>query len=232
MDIDTLTTEVEWLALEGVWDSMVERCGASVFLTMEWLVPWWRHLRRAGDRLAILVARDGGDVVGLAPLYRCRASAYGFGRIERLGLIGDSSGDSEYLDFLIQPGQETDVLAAFFDYLPPWDVTELRLLPASSSNPAALGSLAAERRWLTAEEGMPCSAVALPDTWDGFLATLQSRFRGKVRSLLRRIPEEHDGAFEELEEAADLPERLGSLFDLHQRRWRAEGWPGSFASAD
>ncbi len=79
MHIDTLTTESDWQTLAGDWERMVERCGGSVFLTMEWLVPWWRHLRRAGDRLAILVAREGDDVVGLAPLYRRRTSAYGLG---------------------------------------------------------------------------------------------------------------------------------------------------------
>jgi CelD/BcsL family acetyltransferase involved in cellulose biosynthesis len=124
------------------------------------------------------------------------------------------------------------VLGAFFDHLTDWGVTELRLMPASSPNPAALRSLAAERGWGRAEEGAPCSSLVLPDTWDEFLASLQSRFRGKVRSLLRRIPEEHGGVFEELGDAADLAARLASLFELHQRRWRAAGRPGSFASAE
>jgi CelD/BcsL family acetyltransferase involved in cellulose biosynthesis len=231
MDVQTLTTEAEWLDLDDVWDSMVERCGASVFLTMEWLMPWWRHFRRAGDRLAILVARDGDDVIGLAPLTRRRSSAYGLGSVERVGFIGDNSGDSEYLDFVIEPGRKKAVLTAFFDALGRWDVAELRLLPRSSTSVPALLAVAAEQSWLTAEEGVPGSSVVLPDTWDGFLATLQPRFRGKVRSLLRRIPEEHDGVFEELAEEADLPDRLASLLELHQRRWRAEGQPGSFASA-
>ncbi|NQT85470.1 GNAT family N-acetyltransferase [bacterium] len=230
MNVSTVQTEAEWLALEGEWGRMVERCTASAFLTMEWLAPWWRHLRRAGDRLAILVAREDDDVIGLAPLYRSRVSAYGLGSVERVGFIGDSSGDSEYLDFLVEPGRESDVLSAFFDHMDGWDVAEFRLLPIASPNVPVLRVLAAERGWRLVEDEAPCSSVPLPATWDEFLGTLQSRFRGKVRALLRRIPAEHDGEFLECARQEDVAERLPSLFEMHQRRWRAEGRPGSFAS--
>ena len=232
MQIDAITTEAAWDALEAEWDPLVERsASATLFLTWEWLRPWWRHYHGEDDGLYVLVAREGDAVVGLAPLYRGKASAHGLGSLRRVGFIGDSSGDSEYLDFIIEPGREAEVLPAFFDRIEAdgWDVAELRLLPKESPNFALLEQLAAERGYLIEREDVPCSATELADDWDAFLKTLQSRFRGKLRSLLRRLPEDHGGAFECCETAEQLPERLESMFELHQRRWRAEGKPGAFA---
>ncbi|MFW6108465.1 MAG: GNAT family N-acetyltransferase, partial [bacterium] len=191
------------------------------------------HYCEAGDKLYVLAAREGGALVGLAPLYRCRASAYGLGSVRRLGFIGDRSGDSEYLDVVAEPGSEGEVLAACFDRIEAdgWDVAELRLMPQASPNFHGVQALAAERGWRLQTDDAPCSAVELPDDWEAFLKTLKSRFRSKCRSLLRRLPAEHDAVFEACTDTSQLPERLESMFDLHQRRWREIGKPGAFADA-
>jgi len=237
MDLEAITTEEAWDALEPEWDALVERSASStIFLTWEWLRPWWRHYRRTGDELRILAAREGGALIGLAPLYRSRVrAAYRVGSLRRLGFIGDRSGDSEYLDFILQPAREAELLRAFFDHLdadPAWDLIELWLLPKASPNHALLRSLAAERGCLEAAKDWPCLAIELPGDWEAYLKTLQSRFRGKLRSLLRRLPAEQGATFEPCADPAELPERLESLFELHQQRWRAEGQPGSFASPE
>ena len=241
MNVEAVTTERAWEALEPSWDSLVDRSGsATIFLTCEWLRPWWRNYRGSGETLSILVAREGETVIGLAPLYRSRATAYGLGSIRRLGFIGDSSGDSEYLDFIIEPGREAEVLAAFFEHLDGgrackparggWDVAELRLVPKTSPNFEPLQRLAAERGYLQATEEVPCSSLALPGDWEAYLKTLQPRLRSKVRSLLQRLPEEQGASFGQCQDAAELPAQLESLFALHQRRWQAEGKQGAFVS--
>ena len=43
------------------------------------------------------------------------------------------------------------------------------------------------------ESGVDCATVRLPESWDEYLRMLQSRFRTKVRSVLRTLesrPEE------------------------------------------
>ncbi|MBM4036594.1 MAG: GNAT family N-acetyltransferase, partial [Planctomycetes bacterium] len=236
---------------------------ATVFLAWEWLRPWWRHFRREDDELCILAASDcgltiadcglanpkseirnpkSGRLVGLAPLYRSRVRAsYGLGSLRRAGFIGDRSGDSEYLDFIIEPGREEEVLRAFLDRIEGWDLAQFWLVPESSPNLAVLRRIAAERRWLAEEKRWPCLAIQLPGDWESYLATLQPRFRSKLRSLLRRLPggtgSQVSGGtgvppvavFDQCTDPAELPERLESLFALHQARWRAAGKPGSFA---
>ncbi len=252
MDIQALTTEEDWQGLSGHWDALVERsASATVFLTWEWLWHWWRSLRREGDELFVLAAWDdaAGDcrlpigncrlaspksrrLVGLAPLYRSRARAsHRLGTLRRIGFIGDSSGDSEYLDFAIEPGREEQVVAAFLDAIERdaagWDLLCFHVVPASSPNLAVVRRLAAERGWLADEKSVPRLAIRLPTDWESYLRSLQPRFRSKLRSLGRRLPAEHQVAFELCRDPAELPERLESLFALHQRRWRAEGQPGT-----
>ncbi|MBM4038042.1 MAG: GNAT family N-acetyltransferase [Planctomycetes bacterium] len=263
MNIEVVNTEAGWDAMEREWDPLVERsASATVFLTWEWLRPWWRHFGRPGDELAILAARDGTALVGIAPLYRSRVRAsYGVGSLRRLGFIGDHSGDSEYLDFITEPGREEEVLRAFLAHIEAdragWDLAQFWLVPAASPHLALLRRFAVERRWLAEERQWPCLSIRLPADWESYLATLQPRFRSKLRSLLRKLPEGpvgggsvpravgsgedagHGGpahsavalpAFDQCIDPAELPERLESLFALHQERWRAEGKPGSFAS--
>lgn len=235
MLVQAITTEADWQRLEPEWDALVERsASATVFLTWEWLRPWWRHFAREGDELAVLAAREGDRLVGLAPLYRSRvAASHRFGSLRRLGVIGDRSGDSEYLDFAIEPGREAEVLPAFLDAIEGdargWDLLHFHLMPAASPNLGPLRRLAAGRGWLVESKSAPCLAIRLPSDWGQYLASLQPRFRGKLRSLERRLTAEGGAAFELCEGAAALPERLESLFSLHQRRWRAAGKPGAFA---
>ena len=236
LDIEAITREDAWDALESEWDALVERsASAAIFLTWEWLRPWWRHFRRPGDELCILAAREGGALVGLAPLYRRRiAPSYRLGSLRRLGFIGDHSCDSEYLDFIAEPGREADVVRACLDRIDAdpsgWDLIDLWLLPKSSPNYETLRRLAADRGYIEHVRDLACLTLDLPSDWEAYLGTLQPRFRSKLRSVLRKLPAERDAVFEECTSAGELAERLESLFELHQRRWRAEGKPGSFAT--
>jgi CelD/BcsL family acetyltransferase involved in cellulose biosynthesis len=235
MQVETVTNLDGWQALEPDWNRVLERsASATVFLTMEWLWPWWCHFHRSRDSLNILVAREGNSIVGLAPLYRRRVSAYGLGSLGRIGFIGDYSGDSEYLDFIVEPGREAEALAMFFDHIEHchggWDLAELRLLPKRSPNLQPLRSLASAHGWNLLENQVPCSSVKLPGEWEEYLETLRPRRRQKVRASLRSLPNEHRALFDQCSSPQELSERLESLFELHQRRWLAVGEPGSFAS--
>ena len=55
-------------SLRGEWNALLERSSANgVFLTWEWLRTWWKHLAER-RKLSILVLRNEGQLVGLAPL--------------------------------------------------------------------------------------------------------------------------------------------------------------------
>jgi CelD/BcsL family acetyltransferase involved in cellulose biosynthesis len=237
LHLATISTEEEWDALTEQWNPLVERSASStIFLTWEWLRPWWRHYSSlmAPRALHVLVAREGSRIIGIAPLYRTRVSARGLGSLERIGFIGDCSGDSEYLDFIIERGREADVLAAFIHHLHQhrWDLLDCQRMPQTSPNFPLLQQLAAERGYIVSSDELPCSYITLPTTWELYLKSIKRKFASHIRALLRRLPVEHDGRFSECTDAASLRDELVAMFNLHEKRWRAAAYPGTFTAAD
>ena len=95
----------DWLANEAAWSRLLGRSNAdALFQSWEWLTLWWQCF---GDTLAavpqILAFRRGGELVGVAPLYRRRIVRHRLLPTSSVQLIGLSWRDpappiSEYLD--------------------------------------------------------------------------------------------------------------------------------------
>ena len=233
--LSTLQTEAEWDAIEHEWNRLTDKCtGATIFSTWEWLRPWWQHYRRAGDRLFIVTARIDGELVGVAPLYRRIISLFGSPILERIGFIGDASGDSEYLDFICNDHYTPQVIEVLTERIfkkeTPWQVCELRMFPPESLTPAIVQRAAALQRWKSESFHTSTFAAMLPDNWETYLGMLRPRFRTKIRSLLRRLSDNDSWEVSRCSTAGELQPMLSSLFTLHQERWTREGEVGSFAS--
>lgn len=107
-------TESEFDALEQTWNELLSASDASVFQTFEWLRTCWTYFGR-GRRLHCLVFNFDGQVVGIAPLFRGRTRVPGIRVATCLEFIG--RGLSDYVDVIIGPGFETQVLNTFAQYL-------------------------------------------------------------------------------------------------------------------
>ena len=77
MDVSVLHVPDELDALLPEWTALYEASGSrNPFADPRWLTVWARHY--AGDaKLETIVARDRGELVGVAPFYR------GSGRLDR-----------------------------------------------------------------------------------------------------------------------------------------------------
>jgi CelD/BcsL family acetyltransferase involved in cellulose biosynthesis/peptidoglycan/xylan/chitin deacetylase (PgdA/CDA1 family) len=230
MTVTEVRDAAAWQRLAPVWNRLLEASAAgTTFLTWEWLSSWWQAYGTDGE-LNVLVARDdAGDVRGIAPLRRQPFRR--LGRTYRtLAFIGDGSADSDYLDFIVERGFEAPVLTAFFRHLERdlarGVVLRLNDIPATSPHVPLLRQLATNAFWT--QEPVPCATMTLPSTWDEFLGTLRPRFRTKVRSVLRNLESRAAVRFGFCETAADLERLLPALYDLHTRRWNADGQPGVF----
>ncbi len=111
-----MTPTVDWVEESGVdpgllaaWTELVEADpDASLFMTPEWVMTWWRHLGRG--RLVIATARESGTLVGLAPMCETDATVVGLParalrfagepEADRLGLLA-AGGDAKTLDALV-----------------------------------------------------------------------------------------------------------------------------------
>ena len=233
MTVDCVESADGLRGLRDTWRNLLDASpGATPFNSWEWAFSWWKAYGRARP-LKVLVFRDAEGVAGIAPLYLDHERIGSGLRARVLHVIGDGSFDSDYLGFIVRQGAEDAVLARWFAWLRQgrdWDAVALRAIAEQSALPGALCALAGAAGMPFTTDYSPCATLRLPGSFDAFLRERRSRFRTKLRALLRKVD---DGQVTFVSECAprELHGRLRSLFALHQARLRAAGSPGVFGAA-
>jgi CelD/BcsL family acetyltransferase involved in cellulose biosynthesis len=152
--------------------------------------------------------------------------------LRRLTFLG--AGVSDYLDVLAIPELAYAVKAALLKHLDASRSADLVDWP--EQRPAALlrktieNNAAVLAGWTcTWQPQEPCLSIALPLTWEAYVAQL-----GKLRrnlSYYRRLLERRYASVEfRLATREELPEAMEALFALHQQRWQARQLPGHLGS--
>jgi CelD/BcsL family acetyltransferase involved in cellulose biosynthesis len=205
-------------ALKPEWNELLHRsCCDTLFLTWEWQSTWWKHLGEGNLVLLGFRAEDDGRLVGIAPLFFTQNDD------EKMivHLVGCRD-VSDYLDLIIEQGQEDAVYHALLDYLegdaPPWDVVDLCNIPQDSLTSVRLRELAEERGYQTLVEIEDvCPIIDLPDTWDDYLMALDKKQRHEVRRKLRKADREAETRFIIVGPEHDLQAEMQAFVELHQK---------------
>jgi CelD/BcsL family acetyltransferase involved in cellulose biosynthesis len=218
------------VAVSEDWNRLA---GDIPFRRADWLATWWRYYQQPTTELCVLaVETEAGELIGLAPWYIETTAARG--RV--IQFLGSGEVCSDYVTILSAPQREDEVAAEICTWLSDegaeaWDL--IKLIGAEANDPAiaALTKQFAARQYQIHERtGMNCWSVALPATWDEFLATINSSRRAKIRKALRQYFNNHEVVTHLLTDPADLERRFAILKDLHQRRQEALGHAGCFSS--
>jgi len=239
ISIRKITTQAEFESLECVWNPLLESSSSrALSLTWEWQSTWWQVFGNGGRELNILIATQNSQIVGVAPLLRRTAPHYGlpFTRLEFIGAGEDEADEicSEYLDFIIKQGLETEVVSAFLAYLyevdTSWDEISLDAVHSESVNLKAI------------EESRPRNAtphqivsiakgafITLPASYQEYFSRLGSNMRRDIRRDRRNV-ELESAELRIVESEQDFESNFRILIDLHEARWRPLGQPGAFAS--
>nr|WP_202493105.1 GNAT family N-acetyltransferase [Streptomyces sp. SID7813] len=205
-----VTDEGAFAELAPQWRRLYGRCAAATpFQSHAWLLSWWRSYGSAG-RLRLVLAREGGELVGAAPLTLVRRP------VPALVPLGGAI--SDYGDVLLDDERGPDAVAALAAGLAA--VARTALVDLREVRPGA----AAERLYAhwhgprhRLADSLCLELPALP--MDELVARLPSaKARQRVRAQLRRLdalgvkgrpvlPDETEAA-------------LRRLLDLHRLQWR------------
>jgi CelD/BcsL family acetyltransferase involved in cellulose biosynthesis len=205
-------------ALKPQWNDLLHRSRCdTLFLTWEWQSTWWKHLGEGNLVLLGFHAEDDGRLVGIAPLFRNQA---GDGR-SVLSLVGCRD-VSDYLDFIVEAGQEDAVYHALLDYLEDeafaWHLMDLCNIPQHSLTFVRFRELAEMRGYQTVVEVEDvCPIIDLPATWDDYLMMLDKKQRHEVRRKLRKADTEADTRFIVVGPGDDLQAAMQTFIALHQK---------------
>jgi hypothetical protein len=234
--------QLEPLAVQ--WDRLARRVP---FRSWPWLSRWWRHygepFEARGQRVSlyVLVVYDRGQPVGIAPWYRENCPCQG--RVLRFLGLGEVC--SEYLSVLCLPEMEGRVAEALAQWLTAvcrsgrpasdaddcWDLLELSGVDLQDAAVLRLTEeLELRQNLVHRSVGWNCWQVALPGSWEEFLARLSKNHRKQLRRRQRTILDGRRNALHWVEAVADLRQARDVLVDLHQRRRESQGSRGCFAS--
>lgn len=208
-----LTSTAHLLAIADEWSGLYESClDATPFQRPEWVISWAETF--TPERIRTIEVRSGGVLVGLAPFLI-------YPRDEERVLAFMAGGVSDYLDLLVDPQYETEVVAAIFQavqQLDCWTTLDLTDLPANSVlHRTELSRLATPHD--------QCSGLRLPATREELLQRLSKRQRANLRQAHSRL-QKAGGALVEVAKPETLTEFLEDLFRLHAIRWIRAGQPG------
>ncbi len=234
LDTHVIDDEAAFERLAVEWDAVLENSAQhSFFLRHAWVRSWWRHLAPRGSRLHIVCCRDGGGrLVGIAPLYFRRRGVLGIPSVRELSLIGMGIEfkSSEYLDIFALRNHERGVADAFVDSLrsrDDWDRVWLHQVPSESR---VIANLVGAYVGVKARDfGDRAPYIDTSVSWDDYKRSLGRSMRRNVEYYARRLFKLRSCEFSRATSRAEALGALSDLARLHQARWRAAGYPGSFS---
>ncbi len=179
-----------FVRLEPVWNRLAEEAGVDhPFLRHEWVRTWWESFEPEG-RLYILLAMEGSDVIGLAPLMMDRGRVYGC-PVRRLR--GMANVYTERFDFIFSR-RAKETCEAIWKFLAAhaseWDMLEFRQVPEGSCVGEHLGNFAMADRFLTGQwHSTDGPYIPIRQPWDAYVKSLSkkhvSNLRGRAKGLHR-----------------------------------------------
>jgi CelD/BcsL family acetyltransferase involved in cellulose biosynthesis len=186
-----MKTEVlaDFAGLDGArWNALVQASRLpSVFMTWQWQTAWARAFAGPDPLQLLAVSDDAGALVGLLPLYEVEP--------RRWRIVGGVD-VSDYLDLVAASGREEEVWQALLEHRAAqpgeWD---LRCIRAASPTLALVPRLAGACGLVARVElEERCPVLALPGSWDEYLARLSGKDRHELRRKMRRLERELPGA--------------------------------------
>lgn len=220
------------------WNELLSVSYANtIFLTWEWVFPWWENFGDANSSLFVLIVTADDKIIGIAPLTMTKRVFFGFVNIREINFIGVKTVHGEYPDFIISPEWDNSkVMSYIFDYLDnnksQWDIMRLTDIPEKSANMLSIIKIAKDKRYrLTRRIASICPFIVLPDSWITLHASLKKSMIKNFKYQKRRLQKQF-GATIELYDTQCIDTEIKVFLKLHESRWTSKGLPGAFVNQD
>jgi CelD/BcsL family acetyltransferase involved in cellulose biosynthesis len=185
MQVTAYTDASAFDVLQSEWNDLV-RCSQAdmIFSTWEWHSHWWQAYH-PGD-LWILAVRDNEKLLGIASFFVEQHPEHG-----SLCRIVGSVDVTDYMDLIIHRDHLQVVYQTFSDYLfqhnTHFDVLDLCNIPQDSPTYTHFVDVLQSTGFaVTTEQQETCPTIVLPDTFDAYIESLESKQRSELRRKLRR----------------------------------------------
>jgi CelD/BcsL family acetyltransferase involved in cellulose biosynthesis len=207
----------------GAWRELT--AGAPM-RSPDWLLSWWEIYSMPGEELCILLFQEpGGTLIGLAPLYLQCAGSKGIFRLLGAGGVG-----TNHTTWFSISGWEKRVGIEVARFLlqckSKWTRLLLEFVDADDEAIYATMQHFVENGCFHRLRPLPsCWKIALPASWDEYLAMLSRSLRKRCRKLQRQFFDSGLIKIRQVKSEADLQEGFEILLQLHAARWGSDEKP-------
>jgi CelD/BcsL family acetyltransferase involved in cellulose biosynthesis len=227
LTVEAITDAASLATLRETWNGLVEQTGIDhPFLRHEWVGTWWECF--GGKKaLHVLLVREAGEPIALAPLMLGRARLLGVpvrtleflwnGHVPRFDIIVARKPDEAYRAIWRHVARRRDL----------WDVLKLPELVLGSRTLLDLPQLASADGffagvWASTESPYVPRQVS----WDAYERELSRKHRSNLRNRFKRL-----SALGRVElQVVNRPEDVGAAVD-DALRIEASGWKGRAGTA-
>lgn len=224
--------ELETLA--GEWNGLLSNSTANtIFLTWEWITAWKNTLGNKYTPFVITVRTDDDELAGIAPFYLAHLYLFKFVPYNSLRVLGDLDTGSEYPNLIIKKGLEDSVYTSFFktleEHRKKWDCIWMPNWAGWSSGAEQFLAHLNENEALSYyKRERDFSFFTLSDSVETLFSSMSKSRRYANRRILKKISALPDIEINHCSDQEELSDYLETLFDLHRKRWGAQGEKGSF----
>ncbi|MCL6432552.1 MAG: GNAT family N-acetyltransferase [Anaerolineae bacterium] len=237
MHVEVHTDPSAFDALRDEWAALLPRSAVdTLFLRPEWLGTWWKVFGREGALRLMAVRDEGGNLLGVAPLFLASVEADARQPVPDLSyerpvprpeatphstlLFVGGTEVSDYLDLVVDRAHAPEVHRAIFEAVlreEGWEWIDLHCLPASSPTVAAFRDLAREAGFeVQVVQEDVCPYIALPPTWSEYLALLGRKERHELRRKMARAARTAEVEVFEVTDGDALDRHLTAFIALHE----------------
>lgn len=206
-----VVSDIEGLrALAPEWDGLVLAAARpSPFMLHAWVTAWWQHFG-AGARLAVVTARRGSALVGLAPMYIRRHR--GLRVCRALG-----GHESALGDFMVAGDADGSVARALLAHLQKLRFDYLDVFGCPGAG--VLARLGDPK--LNVVRRVDAPVLHMPQGWDATYASrVKSRTRNLHRRRMRQLAQVGKVSWTTARTPDEVERELAHAFEIHALRWR------------
>jgi CelD/BcsL family acetyltransferase involved in cellulose biosynthesis len=222
LELSVVSTAEGLAALAPEWDTLVHAAARPCpFLLHGWVTAWWRHLG-AGSTLAVIAARRGGTLVGIAPMIIQKRHG-----LRACRLLGGA--ESALGDLLVTRDDDHAIARALLQRVAQLRFDYLDVFGVPGDGPLTHACVGQR---LVDIERVGAPVLNMPDGW---AAAYAERIHGKKRALHRRRMRQLGAVGAIGWSTARTPDEVaGELehaFEIHARRWSGRPDGSSFGVA-
>lgn len=224
LEVELVSEEDRFDTLRREWNDLwATSASRSAFLSYDWIRCCWQELRHE-NHLRIIVVRDHGAALFIAPLMKSRRNLRG---LPAICLTFIEHPENQTADFLVHSSdQEGRGLRECFRYLRNsvrgWHLLSLDKIAGTSPTVQHLrGMSTSSESKSELKSSHKAYYLALSGSWETYLATRSSRFRKTLRNIVNRVDRLGNVSVQSYATTRLSAKVLEQIFAISEASWKS-----------